>query len=188
MTALFPSRRAFTLIELLVVIAIIAVLITLLFPAADAAFEQAKRARAKNDASQIGNAITGYLSEYGKLPADGAGNVNNANLMNILAGINTDDMNPREVVFLEVPKAKQGKNGADSAGGDYTSGYRDAWDATTGDNLYEIRVDNEDANAGYDGKVKFEGDDIRKSVIVWSKGNPKKTSYSDKNKWIKSWE
>ncbi|MGH8045725.1 MAG: type II secretion system protein, partial [Chthoniobacterales bacterium] len=121
-------RRAFTLIELLVVIAIIAVLITLLFPAADAAFEQARRAHAKNDATQIATAITGYMSEYGKLPASGGSDVNDAKLMKTLAGINVDDLNPREVVFLEVPRAKKQKNGAEDDGsGSYSSGYYDSW-------------------------------------------------------------
>ncbi len=53
-----PGRSsAFTLIELLVVIAIIAILIGLLFPAFRAVQDQAKRTQAKNDLTQIVNAV-----------------------------------------------------------------------------------------------------------------------------------
>src|SRR5207253_2016987 len=59
---------AFTLIELLVVIAIIAILIGLLFPAFSAVQDQAKRTQAKNDLTQIVNAVNAYYTEYGKYP------------------------------------------------------------------------------------------------------------------------
>ena len=48
----------FTLIELLTVIAIIAVLMGLLFPALSSVKNSAKKARAKNDAVQIVNAVS----------------------------------------------------------------------------------------------------------------------------------
>src|SRR5215813_14592343 len=62
---------AFTLIELLVVIAIIAILIGLLFPAFRAVQDQAKRTQAKNDLTQIVNAVNAYYTEYGKYPIAG---------------------------------------------------------------------------------------------------------------------
>src|SRR5437762_13873332 len=62
------QARAFTLIELLVVIAIIAILIGLLFPAFRAVQDQAKRTQAKNDLTQIVNAVNAYYTEYGKYP------------------------------------------------------------------------------------------------------------------------
>jgi prepilin-type N-terminal cleavage/methylation domain-containing protein len=177
------SRHAFTLVELLIVIAIIAILITLLFPAADAAFEQARRTKAKNDAVQIANGLTAYYTEYGKFPETAmGGDANGADLMNTLAGAKEDDPdNPRAITFLEIPRAKQKKNGAESGGGgNYSSGYYDSWGE-----LYEIKVDDD-----YDGKIDdAPGGDVRKSVIVWSQGNPKKpTNYGDPAKWIKSWE
>ncbi len=61
-------QRAFTLIELLVVIAIIAILIGLLFPAFRAVQDQAKRTQAKNDLTQIVNAVNAFYTEYGKYP------------------------------------------------------------------------------------------------------------------------
>jgi prepilin-type N-terminal cleavage/methylation domain-containing protein len=59
---------AFTLIELLVVIAIIAVLIGLLFPAFKAVQNQARNTQAKNDLTQIVNAVNAFYTDYGKYP------------------------------------------------------------------------------------------------------------------------
>src|SRR5437016_11394592 len=62
------DERGFTLIELLVVIAIIAILIGLLFPAFSAVQNQARRTQAKNDLTQIVNAVNAFYTEYGKYP------------------------------------------------------------------------------------------------------------------------
>src|SRR5881394_970751 len=71
-----PSKhvRAFTLIELLVVIAIIAILIGLLFPAFKGVQNQAKQTQAKNDLTQIVNAVNAFYTDYGKYPVDVAPN------------------------------------------------------------------------------------------------------------------
>ena len=65
-----PARysRAFTLIELLVVIAIIAILVGLLFPAFKAVQNQARSTQAKNDLTQIVNAVNAFYTDYGKYP------------------------------------------------------------------------------------------------------------------------
>ena len=65
-----PARysRAFTLIELLVVIAIIAILVGLLFPAFKAVQNQARQTQAKNDLTQIVNAVNAFYTDYGKYP------------------------------------------------------------------------------------------------------------------------
>ena len=64
-----PKRyRAFTLIELLVVIAIIAILVGLLFPAFKAVQNQARQTQAKNDLTQIVNAVNAFYTDYGKYP------------------------------------------------------------------------------------------------------------------------
>src|SRR5215475_14293398 len=60
--------RAFTLIELLVVIAIIAILVGLLFPAFKAVQNQARSTQAKNDLTQIVNAVNAFYTDYGKYP------------------------------------------------------------------------------------------------------------------------
>src|SRR5262249_47785068 len=68
MRPLQTHDRAFTLIELLVVIAIIAILIGLLFPAFKAVQNQARQTQAKNDLTQIVNAVNAFYTEYGKYP------------------------------------------------------------------------------------------------------------------------
>ena len=61
-------KRAFTLIELLVVIAIIGILVGLLLPAFKAVLNQARQTQAKNDLTQIVNAVNAYYTEYGQYP------------------------------------------------------------------------------------------------------------------------
>src|SRR5258707_4370182 len=96
--------NAFTLIELLVVIAIIAILIGLLFPAFSAVQNQAKRTQAKNDLTQIVNAVNAYYTEYGKYPlaTDDSTITDNADLFYTLravaSGANAGDVvNPRKI-------------------------------------------------------------------------------------------
>ncbi len=110
------DERAFTLIELLVVIAIIAILIGLLFPAFRAVQDQAKRTQAKNDLTQIVNAVNAYYTEYGKYPlvtADTiygpAGTANNV-LFNELRATAAATQNPRQIVFISPPYVKDPTN------------------------------------------------------------------------------
>src|ERR1700751_1211575 len=64
---------AFTLIELLVVVAIIAILVGLLFPAFKAVQNQARSTQAKNDLTQIVNAVNAFYTDYGKYPVRNLG-------------------------------------------------------------------------------------------------------------------
>src|SRR5437016_12106552 len=100
---------AFTLMELLVVIAIIAILIGLLFPAFRAVQNQAKQTQAKNDLTQIVNAVNAFYTDYGRYPlvaADTiygpAGTPNNL-LFNELRGTAAATQNPRQIVFISPP-------------------------------------------------------------------------------------
>src|SRR2546423_5430033 len=109
------GRHAFTLIELLVVIAIIAVLIGLLFPAFRAVQDQAKKTQAKNDLTQIVNAVNAFYTDYGKYPlvnADTvygpAANPNNT-LFNVLRAQDATN-NPRQIVFISPPYVKDPAN------------------------------------------------------------------------------
>src|SRR5262245_51495804 len=68
------SPAAFTLIELLVVIAIIAILVGLLFPAFKAVQNQARNTQAKNDLTQIVNAVNAFHTDYGKYPLPASAN------------------------------------------------------------------------------------------------------------------
>src|SRR6266540_3596047 len=113
--AMQKSSPAFTLIELLVVIAIIAILIGLLFPAFRAVQDQAKRTQAKNDLTQIVNAVNAFYTDYGKYPLvtsdmiyGPAGTANNV-LFNVLRAIDTTN-NPRQIVFMNPAYVKDPAN------------------------------------------------------------------------------
>lgn len=176
------ARRAFTLIELLVVISILAILMTLLFPAVTGALDNAKKAQAKNAATQLATALVAYNTEYGRFPdvVSGGGNANSAQLMNILTG-QDETNNPRKIVFLEVPRAKNGGNGAVSSGTTFSSGYLDPWKKE-----FEIRID-DDYNNEVEGP---NGDTIRKTVVVWSTGKDGRVDPTGAGKKddVKSWE
>jgi prepilin-type N-terminal cleavage/methylation domain-containing protein len=121
------DQHAFTLIELLVVIAIIAILIGLLFPAFKAVLNQAKQTQAKNDLTQIVNAVNAYYTEYGQYPLGitaettyGPGGTPNTNetLFRELRGCTAATgscpgaatSNARQIVFISPPDVKNGTN------------------------------------------------------------------------------
>jgi len=110
------QRAAFTLIELLVVIAIIAILIGLLFPAFRAVQNQAKQTQAKNDLTQIVNAVNAFYTDYGKYPlvtADttyGPAGITANNLLFNELRAQGATQNPRQIVFINPPYIKTPAN------------------------------------------------------------------------------
>jgi prepilin-type N-terminal cleavage/methylation domain-containing protein len=116
------DQHAFTLIELLVVIAIIAILIGLLFPAFSAVQNQARQTQAKNDLTQIVNAVNAFYTEYGKYPIVTADTIitssstpTHADIMCTLravsCGLNLNNaINTRQIVFISPPDAKNQAN------------------------------------------------------------------------------
>jgi len=182
------EQDAFTLIELLVVIAIIAVLIGLLFPAFRAVQNQAKQTQAKNDLTQIVNAVNAFYTDYGRYPlvtADttyGPGGTANNVSFNVLRGIDATN-NPRQIVFINPPYVKNSANplsgiatqatvinGISVAAGDFV----DPWGTP-----YNVSIDggydNQIANAYTDGSAGGDPNAtppyaLRTGVIAWSFG------------------
>src|SRR5439155_19207860 len=129
----FPDNRAndasaFTLIELIVVMLIIAALATLVLTGASTVFDRARKTQAKNDETQIVNAVNAYYTEYGKYPMVDAnqgtdtlygksgtapGNEDLCNVLRALAtGVNIGDvLNSRKIVFLSGRDSSRARSG-----------------------------------------------------------------------------
>jgi prepilin-type N-terminal cleavage/methylation domain-containing protein len=174
-----PARgvRAFTLIELLVVIAIIAVLIGLLFPAFRAVQDQAKKTQAKNDLTQIINAVNAYYTDYGKYPlviADTtygpAGSLNDI-LFNELRATTAATQNPRQVVFISPPYVKdpaKPRSGIGTPTGTGPGQYYDPWGTP-----YRIAIDGTYDNSltnPYGNNNGAGPSPLPQGVIAWSLG------------------
>lgn len=150
------STHAFTLIELLVVIAIIAILVGLLFPAFKAVQRQARETQAKNDLTQIVNAVNAFYTDYGKYPLvttdntiyGPTGSLNDGlfyTLRAVASGANSGDVaNPRKIVFINPPDAKDPANPRSGIGTSTGVGqYFDPWGKP-----YNLEID-----GGYDNTV-----------------------------------
>jgi prepilin-type N-terminal cleavage/methylation domain-containing protein len=153
----FSSREGFTLIELLVVIAIIAILMGLLFPAAQSALNSAKKTTAKNQAVQIATAISSYEAEYGRLPAFTGSNMITTNLNMLIA--NDTNNNPRAINFLDTSAWTSGKGGTNA------NGFLDPWS-----NAYSISLDTNyvysQSNVVLGGG--FSATNVTKHIMVWT--------------------
>ncbi len=183
------SRSAFTLVELLTVIAIIAVLMGILFPTIGAAIESAKKTQAKNDELQIVNAVKAYYTEYGKYPTASTSDTEVADTGPLLSELRipsgfTPTMNPRKIVFLEVPDAKNyGQANKEKSGISKLSGkWLDPWG-----NPYKVMLDADydnklanpySQNAGNPGTPPNGG--LSTGVIAWSLGRDGKGGTGDK--------
>jgi prepilin-type N-terminal cleavage/methylation domain-containing protein len=158
--AMKKSSPAFTLIELLVVIAIIAILIGLLFPAFRAVQDQAKRTQAKNDLTQIVNAVNAFYTDYGRYPTSltpdtaatfGPAGANTNDLLfnelracHLVSGVLNDPscsaagtLNTRQIVFISPPAVKnpsQPRSGIGTTTG--LGQYFDPWGTP-----YNVRID-----------------------------------------------
>jgi prepilin-type N-terminal cleavage/methylation domain-containing protein len=170
-----PRAAAFTLIELLVVIVIIAVLMGLAFPIFQGVQNQAKKTQAKNDLTQIVTAVNAFYTEYGKYPVvvDDTPIASTGDLFYTLRAIASgtanlnDAANPRKIVFLNVPDAKD--QNAPRSGIKTSDGqWYDPWGST-----YKVAIDgtydNQLANPyGLTGGAG--SDPLRQGVIAWSFG------------------
>ena len=174
-----PERRphrAFTLIELLVVIALIGILIGLAVPTLFGVYERARKTQAKNDLTQIVNAVNAFYTEYGKYPlaTDDSIIVNNSGLMYtlradpIVANGNpnaNNAVNTRQIAYISprVLSTTPARSGIGSDGQFY-----DPWQTP-----YRVRID-----GNYDDQLAnpYTADTgagpatLRIGVIAWSLG------------------
>ena len=174
--------RAFTLIELLVVIAIIAILVGLLFPAFKAVQTQARQTQAKNDLTQIVNAVNSFYTEYGKYPIatnDNTIGPDNSGLMYTLRADSTNansnpnvnnTTNPRVIVFINPPYVKNDTVGQRRSGVSPTDGrYYDPWGSP-----YRIVIDGDYSNTinpnPYTANTGAGPTPLNIGVIAWSWG------------------
>jgi prepilin-type N-terminal cleavage/methylation domain-containing protein len=186
------SVSAFTLIELLVVIMIIAVLLGLAFPVFQGVQNQARKAQARNDLVQIVTAVNAYYTEYGKYPLAPAtpadttfgATTTNAPLFNELRSV-TVTQNPRRIVFLSPPDAKDTNNprAGISVAPASAGQYFDPWGKP-----YLIRIDTDYDNQVSNPYSQNAGGTplLRSGVIAWSCGKDAlsqstSTAPSDKN-------
>jgi prepilin-type N-terminal cleavage/methylation domain-containing protein len=181
-----PSRytRAFTLIELLVVIAIIAILVGLLFPAFKAVQNQARQTQAKNDLTQIVNAVNAFYTDYGKYPIVTADTIITSSstptqadimctLRAITCGLNTANaINTRQIAFISPPYVKNDTVGNRRSGVSPTDNqYYDPWGTPY---LMEINGTYDNSLANPYGNNQGAGPDpLTIGVIAWSLGSDK---------------
>ena len=130
--------RGFTLVELLIVIAIIMVLAALGFAGVSVAMKRAKTVQSLNLATNLAQAITNFVDEYGALPAAAAtsaplntGSGEGVTLLRVLLAQETGNtiLNTRGIRFLEPKSANKRKGGIDygTGGGAVALGMYDAW-------------------------------------------------------------
>ncbi|MFP6874241.1 MAG: prepilin-type N-terminal cleavage/methylation domain-containing protein [Verrucomicrobiales bacterium] len=179
---------AFTLIELLIVIVIIAILAAVAFPVYGMVMEVVRKTEAEKDVQDIKAAISTYNLEYGKFPYGGEQdvelNTEDDEIMSVLAGVEGNPLNQRGKVFYQGKRAKNGRDG-NPTGGIYGENddlrMADPWGQP-----YYIIID-----ANYDSKVlnpDTGGDDLRQTIVVWSKGKPRqKGTDNGPQDWHTSW-
>jgi prepilin-type N-terminal cleavage/methylation domain-containing protein len=194
------ARHAFTLIELLVVIGIIAILIGLLFPAFKGVQNQARQTQAKNDLTQIVNAVNAYYTEYGQYPlgittektyGPGGNPTTNETLFRELRGctavagscLGAATTNARQIVFISPPDVKNAASPRSGIGTTVNTGqYFDPWG-----NNYIVRIDGDYSNQVANPYTANAGatPNLQIGVIAWSVGldgsGPPAVTGGDKN-------
>ncbi len=172
------NRHGFTLVELLVVIAIIVTLMGILIPVVTSVQRRAVKLKAKNDLTALVTAVDGYYNDNSRLPANSRTpptqdtEVESTEpIMSILAGINLDQLNRKQVVYYTGPAAK---------GTSRNNAYAGLWEDTNSAELYDHwrKDDNRGyfllLDYGYDEKLddpfNTGGRRIGRRVVGWSSG------------------
>ncbi|MEI8341780.1 MAG: prepilin-type N-terminal cleavage/methylation domain-containing protein [Verrucomicrobiota bacterium] len=181
------NKNGFTLIELITVISIILILMGLLFPAVSSVKEAAKKAQAKNDITNLVTSVKAYYTEYGKYPLpqslysstpeedltynDKSGTATLIAFMKILMAKDTTE-NPRQIVFIEPPTAKQdGKYGVFLDSSNNPGPFYDPWGKP-----YSVRID-----VDYNNLIRSPDNDavlLPTGVAAFSNGKDKGHEYN----------
>jgi type II secretory pathway pseudopilin PulG len=165
----------------------------LLFPAFKAVQNQARQTQAKNDLTQIVNAVNAYYTEYGKYPLNiaadttygpGGTPATNETLFTELRGCPNPPTgscpaaattNARQIVFISPPDAKNAaspRSGIGTTGGNKGQ-YFDPWG-----NNYVIRIDGDYNNQvpnPYAADTGAGAGTLNQGVIAWSAGSDGKS-------------
>jgi hypothetical protein len=151
---------------------------------------QAKQTQAKNDLTQIVNAVNSYYTEYGKYPlvtvdtTYGPGGTANSALFNELRSTATATQNPRQIVFISPPYVKNDTVGNRRSGVSAVDNqYYDPWGTP-----YALKID-----GGYDNQLANPYSQnagpvtLAIGVIAWSFGTDAQSqSGTDKNSGVNS--
>jgi len=169
-----PSS-GFTLVELLVVISIIAVLLGIIVPSYFSIREKAKYTKAKVTVKNLETAFKAYLDQYRVWPADFGGGAKDIDLaiVNILKGDKIAGKNDAGIAFYEFEST--------NAAGAFLDPF------TTSTDPYEERPYRFQVDENYDNKITVGGQELYRSVIVWSVGT-NRTDNGGTLDDIKSWD
>lgn len=180
-------QGGFTLIELLVVVTIIGILVGIAVPVGNKVLENTRKVRVQATIKDLQVAIKGYQTEYNRYPVKQAGGqdttlmTDDSNaLVGLLLGENKEELNPREIVFIELPMAKNNAGGLVGDEGAYA--LNDGWGepySVVLDTDYDNRIENPDVS-NEDSTISGEAPArLPMGVAISSKGKDKKESTKD---------
>ena len=172
------SSRGFTLVELLVVIVIIVTLMGILIPVVGGARKQAVKTQAKNALTTLVTSVDTYYATYNILPSsnDSAPTQDEEietiePIMSVLAGINLNNLNRKQIPFFSGDVAKGNSratayNGLRLTGS--TAELYDPWKKKGANRGYILFLD-----YNYDQRLIdpfSQGDVIPRRAVAWSSG------------------
>ena len=179
-TVRYSLQPAFTLVELLVVISIIALLLGIIVPSYFSIREKAKYTKAKVTVKNLETGFKAYLDHYRVWPAalnDGNPHEVKDDIYNILQGVNVNNANKDKIAFYEFETT----NSTDGALDPFTDSTTPPIQAN-----YRVLVDK-----NYDNKIDVGGQDLYRTVIVWSVGTNRSDTLTEpatKAGNVKSWD